>query len=55
MRTSALFGGKNFGFYKIYGESARTGGRGIEPVRTFCEQSGSIFRNFVRTPFMDSP
>jgi len=31
MRTSALFGAKNFGFFEIY-VSART--RGVEPVRT---------------------
>jgi len=31
------------------------GGREIEPVRTFCGQGGrrSIFRDFVRTSFMD--
>jgi len=36
MRTSALFGEKNFGFLEIYGvfTSARTRGRGVEPVRT---------------------
>jgi len=32
MRTSALFGAKNFGFLEIYDVSART--RGVEPVRT---------------------
>jgi len=32
---------KNFGFFDIYGELART--------------RGSIFRDFVRTSFMDSP
>jgi len=37
MQTSALFGVKNFGFFKIYGVFARTRGR------------RSIFRNFVWT------
>jgi len=32
MRTSALFGAKNFGFFEIYGMSKRTRG---EPIRTF--------------------
>jgi len=43
MRTFALFGAKNFGFFEIYGVSARTRGK------------GSIFRDFVRTSFMDGP
>jgi len=30
MRTSTLFGANNFGFFEIYGASART--RGVEPV-----------------------
>jgi len=30
-------------------------GQGVEPVRTFCGQGGSIFRDFVRTSFMDGP
>jgi len=34
MRTSALFGAKNFGFFEIYGVSAQTKGEGVEPVRT---------------------
>jgi len=33
MRTSALFGAKNFEFFEIYDVSART--RRVEPVRTF--------------------
>jgi len=36
MRTSTLFVVKNFGFFEIYGVSART--RGVEPVRTFYGQ-----------------
>jgi len=33
-------------------------GRRVEPRRTFCGQEGegsSIFRDFVRTSFMDGP
>jgi len=41
MRTSALFGAKNFGFFKLYDVSART--------------RESIFRDFVRTSFIDGP
>jgi len=54
MQTSTLFGTKNFGFSKIYSVSARAK-EGFVPVRTFCEQGGrgSIFRDFVRTSFMD--
>jgi len=37
MRTSALFGAINF---EIYGVSARTRRRGVEPVRTFFGQGG---------------
>jgi len=29
--------------------------KGVESVRTFYEQGGSIFRDFVRTSLMDSP
>jgi len=35
MRTSALFGAKNIGFFEIYGVSARNFA-GVKPVRTFC-------------------
>jgi len=35
MRTSALFGAKSFGFYEIYGVSARTKGKGVNFSR-FC-------------------
>jgi len=45
MRTSSLFGAKNFRFFEIYCVSARTRGRGVEPVRTFFEQGE---RGFVR-------
>jgi len=36
MRTSVIFGAKNFGFFKMFGMSART--RGVKPVRTFFGQ-----------------
>jgi len=38
MRTSALLGAKDSGFFENYGESAWT--RGVEPVRSFCGQGG---------------
>jgi len=38
MRTPAPFGEKKFEFIEIYGVAARTGGRGIEPVRTFADK-----------------
>jgi len=56
MWMSTLFGAKNIKFFEIYG--VRTDkGEGGEPVQTFCEQGerGSIFRDFVQTPFMDGP
>jgi len=54
MRTSALSGAKNFGFFEIYGVSVRS--KGVEPVRTFCGQGEEI--NFLRLcakVFMDGP
>jgi len=41
------FGAKNFGFFEIYGVSARTRGRRVEPVRTFFGQGGKGI-NFSR-------
>jgi len=58
MWTSAFFGGKNFRFFEIYGVSARTRREGVEPMRAFFGQGGGvgvIFRDFVRTSFMDGP
>jgi len=57
MRTSAPFGAKNFEFFEIYGVSARTRGRGLSQCGHFSDkgEGGSIFRNFVRTSFMDDP
>jgi len=47
MRTSAL-GAKNLGWYEIYGSSARSKGRAVEPVRTFFREAGreSVFLDF---------
>jgi len=56
MRKSALFGVKNFEFFEIYGVSARTRGEGgLSHCGHFADNGGrgSIFRNFVRTSFMD--
>jgi len=48
MRTSAIFGAKNFGFFEIYGVFAQT--RKVKPVRTFCGQRGWWYSNAdVRT------
>jgi len=57
MRTSALFGAKNFGFFEIFGVSARTRREGVELVQTFCGHGGggSIFRDFLQSSFMDGP
>jgi len=58
MRTSALFWCKNIGFFKIFGVSARTRGRGreVEASADILRTGGrSIFRDFVRTSFMDEP
>jgi len=49
MWTSALFDAKIIGFFEIYSVSTRTRGEGIELVRIFFGQGGSIFRDFVRT------
>jgi len=57
MRTSTLFGAKNIRFFEIYGVSARTRGRGFSQYRHFADkgEGESIFRDFVRTSFMDGP
>jgi len=55
MRTSALFGAKNFRFFKIYGVSVRTK-RELSQCGHFADkgEGGSIFRDFLRTSFMDA-
>jgi len=52
MRTSALFGVKNLGFFGIYGVSARTRGGGVSQCGHFRTEK-SIFRDFVLMSFMD--
>jgi len=47
--TSLLFRSKHFGFFEIKGVSART--RRVDSVR--MDGGGEIFRDFVRTFFMD--
>jgi len=52
MRTSTLFGAKNFQFFEIYDVFARI--KGVKPIRTFFGQGkGLIFHNFMRTSLMD--
>jgi len=52
---SALFEAKNFGFVEIYGVSARKKGGGASADILQTRGEGSIFRDFVRTSFMDGP
>jgi len=44
MRTSSLYDAKKFGFFKIFGVSART--RRVEPVQTFYRREGVNFSRF---------
>jgi len=56
MQTSTLFDAKNFGFFEIYDMSARTGERRVIQCGHFTDKrEGVIFRDFVRTSFMDGP
>jgi len=57
MRTYALFGAKNVGFFAIYGVSARTiRGGGVEPVRTFSDKGGGVnFSRFCVDVFYERP
>jgi len=57
MRTSALFAAQEPGFLEIYGMSAlRTDKWGGDWARTnILRTRGSIFRDFMRTSFMDGP
>jgi len=51
MRTSTLFSVKNFGFFEIYGVTARK--RGVEPLQTFIREGeiGVIFSLFCGDVF----
>jgi len=55
IRTSALFDAKKFGFFEIYGESART--RRVEPLRTFGGQGerGQFFAILCGRPLWTAP
>jgi len=57
LRTLALLNAKNFVFFLIYAVSARKRGEGETQCGHFANKEGrkSIFRNFVRTSFMDGP
>jgi len=55
MRTSALFGAKNFGFFEIYGVSARTRGGGLASADILRTGERVIFRDFLRASFMNGP
>jgi len=46
MRTSAFFGIKNFGFFKIYVVYARTRGRGLSQCGHFSDKAKGV--NFSR-------
>jgi len=47
---SAVFGAKNVGFFEFMVCPHGQGGKGVEPVRTFCRQGGRV--NYVRTSFI---
>jgi len=55
MRTTALFGPKNFGFFEIWCVHTDKGGGGLSQCGRFTDKGGggSIFLDFVRTFFMD--
>jgi len=57
MQTFALFGSKYFRFFEIYGVSARTGGEGVNSVRTFCGQGerGQFFAILCRRLLWTAP
>jgi len=48
MRTSELFGAKNFGFFKIYGVSARTRVEGLSQCRHFSDKERDQFFAILR-------
>jgi len=57
MRTSSLFGAKNFKIFEIFDVFARTKEEGVEPVRTFCGQEGGKvdFLRFCADVFYGRP
>jgi len=55
MRTSALFGAKNIGFFKIYGVSARTRGGGFNQCGHFADKGGGQFFEIFADVFYGRP
>jgi len=56
MRISALFGAKNPVFSEFMVCPHRQKGRGLSQCGHFSDKGeGSLFRDFVRTSFMDGP
>jgi len=53
MRTSAIFGAKDLGFFEIYGMSART--RGLSQCGHFADKGGQFFAILCGRLFMDGP
>jgi len=55
MRTSTLFGAKNFRFFEICGVSARTRGD-LSKCGHFADKGGGVnFSRFCGDSFMDDP
>jgi len=50
MRMSALFDAKNFGFFEIYGVSARTRGEGLSQCGHFSDKEAN-FSHFCANVF----
>jgi len=53
MWTSALFGAKTLDFSKFMVCPHGHGGGGLSQCGHFADKDGSIFREFVRTSFMN--
>jgi len=53
MRTSALFGAKNFGFFEIYGVSARAGG--LSQCGHFSDKGVNFFAILCGRPLWTAP
>jgi len=55
MRTSAIFGAKNVGFFKIYGVSARTKGDGeLSQCEHFSDKGADVIKNFFKSDIVFS-
>jgi len=56
MRTSALIGAKNFGFFEIYGVTAWTKGRGLSQCGYFADKGERAnFSRFCADVFYGRP